>query len=137
MDATGAYHLRMVQQYEGSKDGESNESKPGALHIITPLVRLQDASMTHVVIVTLPGATPVSQAAALKDHLRRAQIESWAWVINKSIAATGTTDPLLKARLAGERHQTERIANGLAQRTFVLPWLPEPPVGVEALGALV
>ena len=31
----------------------------------------------------------------------------------------------------------ERIAQGLAQRTFVLPWLTEPPVGVEALGGLV
>jgi arsenite-transporting ATPase len=130
MDATGAYHRQMVQQYEGKAESKG-------LHIITPLMRLQDASLTRVLIVTLPEVTPVSQAAALQDDLRRAQIEPWAWVINKSIAATGTSDPLLQARLAGERQQTERIANGLAKRTFVLPWLPEPPVGVKALGALV
>jgi arsenite/tail-anchored protein-transporting ATPase len=130
MDATGAYHRQMVQQYEGKAESKG-------LHIITPLMRLQDASLTRVIIVTLPEVTPVSQAAALQDDLRRAQIEPWAWVINKSISASGTTDPLLQARLAGERRQTERIANGLAKRTFVLPWLPEPPVGVEALGALV
>ena len=134
MDATGAYHRQMVQQYEGDA---GQERKLGALHIITPLMRLQDASMTRVVIVTLPEVTPVSQAAALQDDLRRAQIEPWAWVINKSIAATGTTDPLLRSRLDGEIRQTERIANGLAQRTFVLPWLVKQPVGVEALGALV
>lgn len=134
MDATGAYHRQMVQQYEGNT---GKEAKPGALHIITPLMRLQDASLTRVVIVTLPEVTPVSQAAALQDDLRRAKIEPWAWVINKSIAATGTSDPLLQARLAGEIKQTERIANGLAQRTFVLPWLLEEPVGVAALGALV
>lgn len=128
MDATGAYHRQMTQQYEG------NEVM--AKHIITPLMRLQDAEMTRVIIVTLPEVTPVSQASALQDDLRRARIEPWAWVINKSVAATGTTDPLLKARLAGERRQTERIAKGLARRTFVLPWLPEPPVGVQALGAL-
>ena len=128
MDATGAYHRQMLQQYEGSAN---------AVHLITPLMRLQDASITHVILVTLPEVTPVSQAAALQDDLRRAKIEPWAWVINKSIAATGTTDPLLQARLAGEHRQTARIANGLARRTFVLPWLPEPPVGVEALGALV
>jgi arsenite/tail-anchored protein-transporting ATPase len=133
MDATGAYHRQMVQQYEGDT---GSESKPGALHIITPLMRLRDASLTRVVIVTLPEVTPVSQAAALQDDLRRAKIEPWAWVINKSIAATGTSDPLLQARLAGEVKQTERIANGLAQRTFVLPWLVEEPVGVVALGAL-
>jgi arsenite-transporting ATPase len=130
MDATGAYHRQMVQQYEGKAESKG-------LHIITPLMRLQDASLTRVIIVTLPEVTPVSQAAALQDDLKRAQIEPWAWVINKSIAASGTTDPLLQARLAGERRQSERIANGLAKRTFVLPWLPEPPVGVAALGALV
>jgi len=130
MDATGAYHRQMVQQYEGQAEGKG-------LHIITPLMRLQDGSMTRVIIITLPEVTPVSQAAALQDDLRRAKIEPWAWVINKSIAATGTTDPLLQARLAGEVRQTERIANGLAKRTFVLPWLPEPPVGVQALASLV
>ena len=128
MDATGAYHRQMTRQYEGSAN---------ARHIITPLMRLQDAELTRVIIVTLPEVTPVSQAAALQDDLRRAKIEPWAWVINKSVAATGTTDPLLQARLAGEHRQTERIAQGLARRTFVLPWLPEPPVGVRALGALV
>ncbi len=127
MDATGAYHRQMTRQYEGTAN---------ANHIITPLMRLQDANMTRVLIVTLPEVTPVSQAAALQDDLRRAHIEPWAWVINKSIAATGTTDPLLQARLIGERHQTERIAKGLARRTFVLPWLAEAPVGVQALGDL-
>ena len=127
MDATGAYHRQMTRQYEGSAN---------AKHIITPLMRLQDATMTRVLIVTLPEVTPVSQAAALQDDLRRARIEPWAWVINKSVSVTGTSDPLLKARLDGERRQLDRIANGLAQRTFVLPWLPESPVGVDALAAL-
>jgi len=133
MDATGAYHRQMTQQYETKADGSS----ASGLHIVTPLMRLQDASLTHVVIVTLPEITPVTQAAALQDDLRRAHIEPWAWVINKSIAASGTSDPLLQARLEGERTQTQRIADGLAKRTFVLPWLAQPPVGVDALGALV
>jgi len=124
MDATGAYHRQMTQQAKaGVKGGQ----------IITPLMRLQDADITRVVIVTLPETTPVSQAAALQDDLRRAKIEPWAWVINKSVAATGTTDPLLQARLAGEQRQCERIAGGLARRTFVVPWMSEAPVGVPAL----
>jgi arsenite-transporting ATPase len=130
MDATGAYHRQMTRQYEGQAESKG-------LHIITPLMRLQDGSMTRVIIVTLPEITPVSQAAALQDDLRRAKIEPWAWVINKSIAATGTTDPLLRARLEGEIRQAQRIAGGLAKRTFVLPWLVEAPVGAHALGALV
>ncbi len=128
MDATGAYHRQMTRPYGGAAN---------VANVVTPLMRLQDATLTRVILVTLPEVTPVSQAAALQEDLRRARIEPWAWVINKSVAATGTTDPLLEARLVGERRQTARIADGLARRTFVVPWLPEPPVGVHALGALV
>jgi arsenite-transporting ATPase len=127
MDATGAYHRQMTQQYAGMAN---------AKHIVTPLMRLQDPTTTKVLLVTLPETTPVTQAAALQDDLRRAHIEPWAWVVNKSLAATGTVDPLLQARLVGEQQQTERIAQGLAQRTYALPWLAESPVGVAALGAL-
>jgi arsenite-transporting ATPase len=127
MDATGAYHRQVVRQYQGAV---------GVAHITTPLMRLQDPSYTRVVIVTLPEVTPVSQAAALQDDLRRAKIEPYAWVINKSLVTSGTTDPLLRARLEGERRQVARIARGLARRTFVIPWLSSPPVGVVALSSL-
>lgn len=100
-------------------------------------MRLQDPSWTRVIIVALPEVTPVSQAAALQEDLRRAGVEPWAWVINKSVAAAGTRDPLLQARLVGERRQVARIADGLARRTFAVPWLVEPPVGVRALERLV
>lgn len=128
MDATGAYHRQMMQQYEG---------RANAGHIITPLMRLQDASMTRVIIVTLPEATPVIQAAALQEDLRRAHVEPWAWVINRSMAATGTRDPLLRARLGVERRQIQRVVGELSGRTFVLPWLATPPVGLQALQAIV
>ena len=128
MDATGAYHRQVMRQAAGHAPVRG---------IVTPLMRLQDATMTRVLVVTLPEVTPVSQASALQDDLRRAGIEPWAWIINKSVAATGTRDPLLQARLVGERRQTDRIAHGLARRTFVLPWLPDPPVGVQALARLV
>jgi arsenite-transporting ATPase len=125
MDATGAYHRQITR-----------DAARGGIKVVTPLMRLQDPALTRVLLVTLPETTPVSQAAALQADLRRARIEPWGWIVNKSLAASGTTDPLLRARLAGERRQIGRIASGLAQRTWVLPWLPEPPVGVDALGAL-
>ncbi len=128
MDATGAYHRQMMRQR--GRDGH-------ARNIVTPLMRLRDATWTRVIIVTLPEVTPVSQAAALQDDLRRANIEPWAWIINKSLAATGTTDPLLRARIAAEQRQIDRVGDGLARRTCVLPWLREPPVGTAALGRLV
>ena len=127
MDATGAYHRQMTRELEG---------KSGA-HLVTPLMRLQDPDYTRIVLVTLPETTPVTQAAALQDDLRRARIEPYAWVVNRSILATGTHDPLLRARLAGERRQVERIASGLASRTFAIPWMPQPPVGVAGLARLL
>lgn len=127
MDATGAYHRQMMREFESHTTGR----------LITPLMRLQDPAYTRIILVALPEVTPVSQAQALQEDLRRASIEPFAWVINKSVIAAGTHDPLLKARLAGEARQIERIANGLALKTFVLPWLAEPPIGVEALSRLV
>ena len=100
-------------------------------------MRLQDASYTRIVLVTLPEVTPVSQASALQDDLRRAGIEPYAWVLNKSVLAAGTHDPLLAARLAGERGQIKRMANGLAKRIFMLPWLTRPPIGFVELSKLV
>ena len=127
MDATGAYHRQMTREFEGSS----------AARIVTPLMRLQDADYTRIVLVTLPEVTPVSEAAALQDDLRRARIEPYAWVVNRSLAASGTQDPLLRARLAGEGVQMARIAGGLARRSFVVPWVPRPPIGIASLRELV
>lgn len=127
MDATGAYHRQMKQEFAGQ----------GISRIVTPLMRLQDASYTRIILVTLPEVTPVSQAAALQADLRRAGIEPYAWVLNKSVLAAGTSDPLLLARLAGERLQMERLAAGLARRMFTIPWLTTPPIGLAALSALI
>jgi arsenite-transporting ATPase len=126
MDATGAYHRQMMREFEGHGSGR----------VVTPLMRLQDAAYTRVILVTLPEVTPVSQAAALQEDLRRARIEPYAWVLNKSVLAAGTRDPLLAARLAGERRQIDRMAAGLARRIFTLPWLTVPPIGVAELSKL-
>jgi len=127
IDATGAYHRQMTREFEGH----------GSARIVTPLMRLQDAAYTKIILVTLPEATPVSQAAALQEDLRRANIEPYAWVLNKSVLAAGTRDPLLAARLVGERKQMERMAEGLAKRMFTLPWLTVPPIGFAELSRLV
>lgn len=127
MDATGAYHRQMVREFEGK----------GAARIVTPLMRLQDADYTKIILVTLPEATPVSQAAALQEDLRRAQIEPFAWVINKSLLATETQDPLLQARLLSEQKQIERVTGFAANQVYTVPWTAKPPVGVAALEALV
>lgn len=127
MDATGAYHRQMTREFEAS----------AAARIVTPLMRLQDPDYTRIVLVTLPEVTPVSEAAGLQEDLRRARIEPFAWVVNRSLAASGTQDPVLAVRLVGEAAQLARVTAGLARRTCVVPWVPRPPVGVDALKRLV
>ena len=125
LDATGAYHRQMTQDM-GTVQGR----------IVTPLMRLQDPDYTRVILVALPETTPVSEATSLQDDLRRAKIEPWSWVVNRSLAQTGTTDPLLQCRIAGEAAQIARIRGGLARRLYLLPFLAEPPVGVSKLLSL-
>jgi hypothetical protein len=122
----------------GRRSSVARDLGPGLnpARVTTPLMRLQDPALTHVVIVTLPETTPVSQAAALQEDLRRAKVEPFAWVVNRSLSAAGARDPLLAAKLNGERRQLERIATGLAKRVFVVPWLPNAPVGADTLGDL-
>jgi arsenite-transporting ATPase len=127
MDATGAYHRQMMREFEGHTTGR----------LVTPLMRLQDPEYTKIILVTLPETTPVSQAQALQDDLRRAHIEPFAWVINKSMLAAGTRDPLLGARLQGEQTQMDRVTHGLSKRTFLVPWKPRAPVGVVELTSLL
>lgn len=126
LDATGAYHRQMVQDM-----GEAVQGR-----VVTPLMRLQDPEYTRVILVALPETTPVSEAASLQDDLRRAQIEPWAWVVNRAMARSGTTDPLLQQRIASELRQLARLHDGLAERLYLLPFCPVPPVGIPLLAAL-
>ncbi len=126
LDATGAYHRQMTSQLAPTAAGR----------IVTPLMRLRDPSHTKVILVTLPETTPVSEAASLQDDLRRAGIEPYGWVINKSLAVSETRDPLLRLRRDKERTQIARVQNGLAKRAFIIGWRNKPPVGVGELRTL-
>lgn len=126
LDATGAYHRQMTRHLDADAPGR----------LITPLMRLQDPDYTRVILVALPETTPVSEAGALQEDLRRAGIEPYGWVINRSMTAAGTRDPLLRARLKGERVQIERVRDTLAKRVYALGYCSEAPVGVEKLANL-
>jgi arsenite/tail-anchored protein-transporting ATPase len=123
LDATGAYHRQMTRHLD--------DTAPGRM--VTPLMRLQDPAYTRVLLVTLPETTPVSEASALQDDLRRAGIAPYGWVVNKSMAITGTRDPLLRARIRGEKAQIERVKRDCAERVYGLDFRPVAPVGLEEL----
>ncbi|WP_454747041.1 arsenical pump-driving ATPase [Ciceribacter selenitireducens] len=123
LDATGAYHRQMTRHLD--------ENAPGRM--VTPLMRLQDPAYTRVLLVTLPETTPVSEAGALQEDLRRAKIEPYGWVVNKSMAITGTRDPLLRARIKGEAAQIERVKRDFASRVYGLDFRSVAPVGLAEL----
>ncbi|MCP9760832.1 arsenical pump-driving ATPase [Aquitalea sp. S1-19] len=125
LDATGAYHREMVRQM-GDK----------GLHFTTPMMQLQDPARTKVLIATLAETTPVLEAAALQADLERAGITPWAWVINQSIAAAGSTAPLLAKRAQNEAREIDAVLTRHATRVALLPLLAQEPVGADALAAL-
>jgi len=126
LDATGAYHRQTVAAYKAAYSGR----------IETPLMRLGNPTYTKVLIVALAETTPVTEAAGLQADLRRAGIEPFAWIINSSLAAAGSTDPLLRQRIAGERTQIAAVQRRHARRVVVVPWQIEEPVGSERLHRL-
>jgi arsenite-transporting ATPase len=125
LDAAGSYHREVLKK--------RTQDVPG--RVVTPLMRLQDPAYSQVLLVALPETTPVSEAAALQEDLRRAGIEPRAWVVNASLAAAGPRDPLLCERAALELQQLERV-RGLARAVYVVPWAQRAPRGVEALREL-
>ena len=100
------------------------------------LSRLRDADFTRVLLVTVPGATPVHEAARLQDDLQRAGIKPYAWIINQSFAGDGFRDPVLVERGSREAPYIAEVRDRLATRFAVIPWKPEAPVGPELLREL-
>jgi arsenite-transporting ATPase len=126
LDASEAYQRELERQARSTQPEE----------VLKLLERLRDPAFTRILLVTLPEATPVHEAADLQDDLRRARIEPFAWVINQSLLCSGSCDPLLQGREASERRYLSEVVARHATRTAWLPWQPEEPTGPEALGRL-
>ena len=122
LDATEAYHREIARKAS---------NLPAEVKQLLP--RLRDPAFTRVLIVTLPEPTPVHEAAALQADLRRAHIEPFAWVINQSIAQSNPTDPVLRARGNDEAPYLREVTERFSQRTILVPWVPDEPVGPEKL----
>ncbi|HEX9083744.1 MAG TPA: ArsA-related P-loop ATPase, partial [Gemmatimonadaceae bacterium] len=104
---------------------------PDAVRRLLP--RLRDPRFAKVLLVTLPEATPVHEAAQLQTDLRRAGIEPFAWVVNQSFAGGGVQDPILRERGAREERYLTEVRDHLASRIAWVPWYPDPPVGAGRL----
>ncbi|RCS48226.1 arsenical pump-driving ATPase [Bremerella cremea] len=125
LDSALAYHREVTRQAS---------QMPAAVENLLP--RLRDPSFTHVLVVTLPEATPVHEAARLQEDLRRAEIEPFAWVVNQSLTPLAVHDPILRQRRLNERFFIEEVES-LAQRVLLTAWQKGPPMGIDSLRHLV
>ena len=94
LDATEAYH-REVSRNSNSVSDEVKKLLP----------RLRDPNYTKIMIVTLPEATPVQEAADLQKDLERAGITPYAWIINQSLTAAHRIQP----RACGQTSQMKQL----------------------------
>ena len=126
LDAALAYHRELSRQAM---------EMPTAVRDLLP--RLRDPQFTRVLIVTLPEATPVHEAARLQQDLVRAGIQPFAWVINQSLSPLALRDPVLLARKQHESPYIREVTEELAARVSIIPWLMEAPVGTTRLQAVL
>ena len=126
LDASEAYQREMERQARSTQPEE----------VLKLLERLRDPAFTRILLVTLPEATPVHEAAALQEDLRRARIEPFAWIINQSLLRSGSCDPLLLCREKSEHPYLSEVVEKYATRTAWLPWQAQEPVGPDALAHL-
>lgn len=125
LDAALAYHKELSRQTHEIPD-----------NVQSLLPRLRDPEFTKVLIVTLPAATPVHEAAKLQKDLERAEIRPFAWVVNHSLSAHSVSDPGLRQRQQAERPYLEEVRQ-LSKRMALIPWQPKPPIGPDGLRQLM
>ena len=101
LDAALAYHRELSRQASDI---------PESVRELLP--RLRDPEFTRILLVTLPEATPVHEAAQLQEDLLRAKIRTFGWIINQSLTPLSVTDPVLLAR---QRHEGVYIAEVAAE----------------------
>ncbi|WP_223638950.1 arsenical pump-driving ATPase [Planococcus sp. 4-30] len=126
LDATQTYHKELERS-----TGEIPES------VQNLLPRLRNPNETDVLLVTLPEATPVFEAARLQQDLKRAGIQAKNWVINQSLAGTGTTEGLLQAKAQSEWPWIRKVSSELAERTALIPWQAQDSIGYDKMKQLV
>jgi len=124
LDAAEAYHREVLRQ---------SSNMPETVRELLP--RLRDPGFTRILLVTLPEATPVHEAARLQSDLARAEIRPFAWVINQALTPVETTDPVLTSRQMNERAYIDEVIEKHSERVALVPWLATPPIGSEGLRA--
>jgi arsenite-transporting ATPase len=110
LDAAESYHREVLRKLSDA---------PAEVRRLLP--RLRDAAFTRILLITLPEATPVHEAAQLERDLARADIRPFGWVINQCLTPLAVSDPVLVQRRAHEGRYLREV-RALSPRTYLVPW---------------
>lgn len=122
LDSAQSYHKEFAR---------STGEVPESVSKLLPMLR--NPNETSVLIVTLAETTPVLEAHRLQKDLLRADIHPKWWIINQSMYASETTDPILRGRARSEEKWIKKVKEELAPRAAIIPWISEEKIGYEAI----
>ena len=111
LDSTESYNTE-IEKNQGNVPESAKKLLP----------RLKNSDETEVLIVTLAEPTPFYESQRLEEDLKRAGIYSKWWIINSSIAKTGSTNKTLQAKANSELEWINKVDARTDGNFTIIPW---------------
>ena len=111
LDSTESYNTE-IEKNQGNVPESAKKLLP----------RLKNSDETEVLIVTLAEPTPFYESQRLEEDLKRAGIYSKWWIINSSIAKTGSTNKTLQAKANSELEWINKVDDRTDGNFTIIPW---------------
>ena len=111
LDSTESYNTE-IEKNQGNVPESAKKLLP----------RLKNSDETEVIIVTLAEPTPFYESQRLEEDLKRAGIYSKWWIINSSIAKTGSRNKTLQAKANSELEWINKVDERTDGNFTIIPW---------------
>ena len=111
LDSTESYNTE-IEKNQGNVPESAKKLLP----------RLKNSDETEVLIVTLAEPTPFYESQRLEEDLKRAGIYSKWWIINSSIAKTGSRNKTLQAKANSELEWINKVDERTDGNFTIIPW---------------
>lgn len=111
LDSTESYNTE-IEKNQGNVPKSAKKLLP----------RLKNSDETEVLIVTLAEPTPFYESVRLEEDLKRAGIYSKWWIINSSIAKTGSRNKTLEAKANSELEWINKVDKHTDGNFTIIPW---------------